>query len=106
MTRRRIKRITQNFSGSVMPFPLDAETWARVVEEFGLPRQQARIVKGILCGMGDKQIARELGLRVPTVRTYLGRIFDRLGVGDRVQVILRVLAQARSIASDEVGHRK
>lgn len=99
MARRRIKTIDQEFGRLAMPFPFDATTWKRVVELLGLSPQQARIVERLLCGMCDKQIALDLGLSVPTVRTYLGRIFDRLGVDDRVQLILRIFAEARKSAS-------
>lgn len=98
MARRRIKTIAQESNRGAMSFPFDAATWVRVVEVLGLPPQQARIVERLLCGMCDKQIALDLSLSVPTVRTYLGRIFDRLGVRDRVQLILRVF----SIASEAI----
>lgn len=103
MARRRIKRIAEKSGDSVLPFPYEEETWARVVMSLGLPRQQARVVEGILRGKGDKQIAQELGLGVPTVRTYLGRVFDRLGASDRVQVVLRVIAQERTVNSEKRG---
>jgi hypothetical protein len=44
----------------------------------------------ILENKGDKQIAAELGLSRATVRTYVGRLFVRLGVGDRVALVVRV----------------
>jgi len=100
MTRRRFKTAAQEPTRLTLPFPFDAVTWAQVVVTLTLPPQQARIIERILCGMGDKQIARDLNLSVPTVRTYLGRIFNRLGVGDRVQLILRIFAEARQITDD------
>lgn len=81
------------------PLPLDPALWAAVAKELRLAPQQERIVALLLRGMRDKQIARELGLSVPTVRTYLGRIFLRLGVQDRVELILRVFATAQSAVS-------
>jgi len=65
-----------------------------VVETLQLAPQQARIVELILRGLRDKQIAAELGLGVPTVRTYLKRVFVRVGVQDRVELVLRVFAVA------------
>lgn len=53
-----------------------------------LPPRQADIVRLILQGKQDKEIAAALGLRRSTIRTYLARIFARLGVSDRVQLIL------------------
>lgn len=101
MARRRIDETVQNSRQSAISFPFDTATWGRIVESLEFSPQQARLLERLLCGMGDKQIARDLGLSVPTVRTYLGRIFDKLDVGDRVQLILRVFAQARSIDDGE-----
>ncbi len=77
-------------------FPLDRETWAKTISILCLSPQQARIVELLLLGMRDKQIAAQMGLKVPTVRTYLDRIFKRVGVQDRVELILRVFSIALS----------
>jgi DNA-binding NarL/FixJ family response regulator len=80
---------------AVLPLPLASETWDQVAESLSLSPQQRRIVELILCGMQDKQIALELKLSVPTVRTHLGRVFARTGVRDRVELLLRILAASQ-----------
>jgi DNA-binding NarL/FixJ family response regulator len=62
---------------------------ARALELSG---QQARIVELLLEGMTDKEIAAAMELKFSTVRTYLDRIFLRLGVDDRVELVLYVFA--------------
>jgi len=86
--------------------PLTPQEWKRVAELLKLSPQQVRIVGAILAGMKDKQIARALGLSVPTVRTHLGRIFARLGVADRVELILRVFTEFRRLESRHRGRRQ
>lgn len=86
----------------VNTFPFAPEQWARAVRLLNLPPQQAKVVRLILCGMRDKQIAAELGVGFATVRTYLGRIFQRMGVRDRVELVLRVVAAAQLSASDSL----
>lgn len=98
MARRKKKKSRPN-SRILLPLPFDATAWSGIVEALGLSPQQARIVERILRGMCDKQIALELGLSVPTVRTYLTRVFHHLDVEDRVHLILRVFAEARPLAS-------
>lgn len=71
---------------------LSPADWAHVVRELGFPPQQARIVELMLDCKKDKQIATEMGLGVPTVRTYLTRLFERTGSADRVELLLRVFA--------------
>jgi len=71
--------------------------WQALVDSLRLWPQQPRIVKLILQGKADKQIAREMGLRVPTVRAHLTRVFQKLGVTDRVGVVVRVFAGASAM---------
>jgi DNA-binding CsgD family transcriptional regulator len=77
---------------NIPDLPLSAQKWRQVMDELRLPPQQVRIVELILRNQCDKQIAAALGLKVPTVRTYLHRIFERLGVGDRLELVLRIFA--------------
>lgn len=76
------------------PSPLDPSTWAGVVTMLALPPRQAAVVELVIRGASDKQIAEELGLAVSTVRDYLGRIFRRLDVQDRIGLAVRVMATA------------
>jgi DNA-binding NarL/FixJ family response regulator len=76
-------------------FPLDAVAWQHVVKTLELSPQQARIVSLILHGLRDKEVAGELGLGVPTIRTYLDRVFQRVGARDRVELVIRVFVVAR-----------
>lgn len=79
-------------------FPFDAATWGRVMGAFGLAPQEARVVERILRGMSDKQIALDMKIGEPTLRTYLTRVFRHVGVDDRVQLVLRVFTEARLLA--------
>jgi len=66
--------------------------WRRVATELGFSTQQAKLVRLMLQGRRDKQIAEALQLGVPTVRTYLSRLFHRTGAHDRVDLLLKVFA--------------
>ncbi|MCC7390184.1 MAG: helix-turn-helix transcriptional regulator [Phycisphaerales bacterium] len=74
------------------------------MRELGLAPQQERIVRLLMQAKADKQIARELGLAQPTVRTYLGRIFERASVEDRMQLVHRVYAIALDAWWRDRGH--
>jgi DNA-binding NarL/FixJ family response regulator len=79
-----------------LAFPMSDATWRRVATELGFSPQQTRIVALILCNRQDKEIAAELELTVPTVRTYLSRAFVRTGVSDRLGLVLRVFSAAQA----------
>ena len=55
--------------------------------------------------MSDQQIAATMEISVPTVRTYLGRIFTRLGVRDRMELVLRILAMTQEINNPDGRHQ-
>lgn len=94
MTPRTTGDAAKPMSGTL---PLNRDVFERVMESLRLPPQQVKIVELVLCGQRDKQIASSLSLRVPTVRTHLSRIFFRLGVQDRVELILHIVAAAESL---------
>jgi DNA-binding NarL/FixJ family response regulator len=75
--------------------PLPAALWAAVIKELRFSEQQDRIVGLLLLGLDNKAIAGELGITVPTLRTYLDRIYRRTGVSNRVTLAVRVFVVAR-----------
>jgi DNA-binding CsgD family transcriptional regulator len=87
------------------PLPLGEAEWTVVVRTLRLSPQQARIVESLLQGNRDKQIARDVGVSVPTERTYLSRIFLRVGVQDRIELILKVFATAHALGNNGECHR-
>ena len=85
---------------------IEGEEWKQVIGLLDLPAQQARIVELILQDKGDKQIAREMGLAEPTVRTYLTRIFQRIGCNDRVGLVLKVFLCVLELREKNGGRQK
>jgi DNA-binding NarL/FixJ family response regulator len=59
-----------------------------------LPPSLARVADLLVQGMSDKEVARSLGLSARTVRTFVSRIYARLGVSSRIQ-LARAWRQAR-----------
>lgn len=48
-----------------------------------LSGREKEVARCVCRGLTDKEIARELGISQPSVRTYLRRVFDKLGVSRR-----------------------
>lgn len=84
---------------------MDQATWHAIAKELQLSPQQTRIVGLILRGYQDKEIADELALSVPTIRTYLKRTFDRADVADRMGLVLLVFAKAQEHVAAAKSHR-
>ncbi len=75
---------------------LDPDIWSEVAITLDLTPQQSKVVNLILRGYCDKQIAVELKLSYSTVRTHLGRLFQRIGAQDRSELILAIFAIAQT----------
>jgi pimeloyl-ACP methyl ester carboxylesterase/DNA-binding CsgD family transcriptional regulator len=53
-----------------------------------LSRQERNVLEGIARGLDNSQIAASLGLSEKTVRNHVTRVFDKIGVQQRYQVII------------------
>ncbi len=74
---------------------LSEQEWVQVREALGLSPRQAEIVRHLLLGESDKQIASQLHISIPTVRTHLGRLFQKFELNDRVELILHIFSHVR-----------
>ncbi len=63
--------------------------WSRNGEQ--LTERELEILRLAAKGMGNKEIARELALSVPTVKAHLVNIFNKMGVGSRTEAVLQAV---------------
>lgn len=54
-----------------------------------LTARERDVVQGLVDGLGDKQVAARLGLSPETVRSYVKRIYKKLHVGSRTELVSR-----------------
>jgi len=78
-----------------LPDPLTPAEWETVIRALRLAPRQSRIVKAMLRGMGDKEIATAMKLSAATVRTHLRHLFRRLKINSRVELVLLAFSTAR-----------
>jgi len=69
----------QRFAALALPASCDD----RAVTLALLSAREQEVARCVREGLTDKEIARRLGVGVPTVRTYLRRIFDKLAIERR-----------------------
>lgn len=65
--------------------------WDVLANELSLSPRQSEVIQLLFKGHGDKQIASELDIAVPTVRTHLSRLFSRFDLRDRHELVLHVI---------------
>jgi DNA-binding NarL/FixJ family response regulator len=66
--------------------------------QFGLTGRELEIVKAVVQGLGNKEISEALGISQFTVKHYLTRIFQKLLVNNRVELVL--FATRQGLAGD------
>ena len=97
-------------SSSELQFVLEALTrpaLPKVKEGSLLSVRETDVVRCLVEGLTNREIAHRLKLTEHTVKNYLFRIFEKLGVSSRVEVVLYALGQRgpHASASSSNGHR-
>ncbi len=71
--------------------------WRALVTALGLSPRESGVVRSVFDGASEKRIAEQLGLSPHTVHTYVWRIYRKLRVGSREELLVRVFAEFRSL---------
>ena len=68
-----------------------------------LSKREQDVVRCVAEGLSNREIAKRLKLTEHTVKNYLFRIFDKLGVSSRVGVVLYVFRFRKDLAESSVS---
>lgn len=63
-----------------------------VAQVASLTERELDVARAVAQGLSNSEIAHKLFLSVPTVKTHLSRVFDKLDAENRVQVALKITA--------------
>jgi DNA-binding NarL/FixJ family response regulator len=69
-----------------------------------MTKREADVARGAVEGLSNREIAQTLGLSEHTVKNYLFKIFDKLGVSNRVELVLSCLRQEEAAQAEALGH--
>lgn len=64
--------------------------WNSIAARLPLSRRQLQIVRCIFDGLDEPAMSRQLGIATGTIHTYLDRLYKKLGVSCRCELIVRV----------------
>ena len=62
--------------------------WPAPKKDFGLTSRELQLVGAVVAALGNKDIAKSLGISEKTVKHHLTNIFDKLGVSSRLELAL------------------
>lgn len=73
---------------------IDAGGEATVATGMPMPQnlsvREAEVARAVASGLSNKEVADQLNISERTVKAHLGAIFEKLGVRDRLQLVLRL----------------
>jgi len=72
---------------------LSNEAWHAIARALDLSKRQIQVIRGIFDDEIESSIASRLGISSHTVHTHIERIHHKLGVHDRVELVLLVIAE-------------
>lgn len=68
-----------------------------------LSRRELEVVLSLAQGLTNREIADKMGLSQHTIKNYVFKIFEKLGVTSRVELLFMTLSQAGSPAMSHIG---
>ena len=80
--------------------------WRSLAAVLGLSARESGVVRAVFDGASEKRIAERFGLSPHTVHTYLWRIYRKLQVQSREELLVRVFAEFRSLPKRSHHGRK
>jgi two-component system, NarL family, nitrate/nitrite response regulator NarL len=89
-----LHQVLRAFAKAPKPRKLDAIVESRIT------RREAAVIKLAVEGLSNRQIAQELALTEHTVKNYLFRVFDKLGVSNRVELVLSCLDRELNVREE------
>jgi DNA-binding NarL/FixJ family response regulator len=76
---------------------LSNDTWPRIRVALRLSQRELQVMQGVFQDDKEESIANDLGISRHTVNTYVQRLYSKLRVSSRPQMIVRVVAEYLSI---------
>ena len=74
------------------PLLMGAE-WKIITRGLGLSPRESQIVRHVLVDEKEKAVAFKLGISAHTVHAHLKRVYWKLGVSSRVELVVRVFRE-------------
>lgn len=59
--------------------------------------RECEVARAVASGLSNKEVAQTLGITERTVKAHLGAAFEKLGVRDRLQLVLHMASELRDV---------
>lgn len=77
--------------------------WSEIVRSLKLSARESEIVRGVFDNLKEDAIAGNLGISEHTIHTHLHRLFGKLRVTTRTQMVVRIMQEFLILTFSEGG---
>lgn len=82
---------------------LSDHAWLEISRTLGLTKRELQIVQSVFDNLPETEIAKRLKISGHTVHTHLNRLFKKLNVTTRTELVLRIVEQMIGLTLSETG---
>ncbi len=82
---------------------LSDHAWHEIARTLRLTKRELQIVQGVFDNLPKTGIARRLQISDHTVHTHLNRLFKKIAVTTRTELVLRIMEQMITLTRSESG---
>ena len=77
--------------------------WLEIAKALGLTKRELQIVQGVFDNLPKAGIAKRFQISDHTVHTHLNRLFKKIAVTTRTELVLRIMEQMITLTRSEAG---
>jgi len=82
---------------------LSDHAWLEIGRTLGIPKRQLQIVQAVFDNQHEAEIAKRFKLSPHTVHMHLNRLFKKLNVTSRAELVLRIVEQMVTLTLSETA---
>ena len=82
---------------------LSEHAWSEIASALDITKRELQIVQSVFDNLPKTAIAQRLGISAHTVHTHLNRLFKKLTVTTRTELVLRIIEQMITLTLSETG---
>ena len=82
---------------------LSDHAWREIGKALRITRRELEIIQGVFDNLTEKEIAGRHNMAEHTVHTHMNRLFKKLSVSTRAELVLRVVEQLIALTLAETG---
>jgi DNA-binding CsgD family transcriptional regulator len=82
---------------------LSDHAWLEISRTLGLTKREVQIVQSVFDNLPETEIAKRFRISGHTVHTHLNRLFKKLTVTSRTELVLRIMEQMIGLTLSETG---